>query len=176
MKQIFKMKSRQNVRTRQRMTDQIRRKGYTVLQDMDLNITFKGQSTCFEIVFSLSPFAAFFFFIPTCSQNKRKIKTQPQTYYWLFMHWLGFLKLWREKPSRSEHSALLVSTLRMSGREPLIILYPGPLPYISVVKGRKSVAQSGDLPGTKTRTKDDITFCFRFFFLCLRMLDNVCVY
>lgn len=59
MKQIFKMKSRQNVRTRQRMTDQIRRKGYTVLQDMDLNITFKGQSTCFEIVFSLSPFAAF---------------------------------------------------------------------------------------------------------------------
>lgn len=26
---------------------------------MDLNITFKGQSTCFEIVFSLSPFAAF---------------------------------------------------------------------------------------------------------------------
>lgn len=59
MKQIFKMKSRQNVRTRQRMTDQIRRKGYSVLQDMDLNITFKGQSTCFEIVFSLSLFAAF---------------------------------------------------------------------------------------------------------------------
>lgn len=42
---------------------------------------------------------------------------------------------------------LLVFTSRMSGREPLMSLCPGPFPYISVVYGRKSKAQSGDLPG-----------------------------
>lgn len=39
-------------------------------------------------------------------------------------------------------------TFRRSGRLPLMILCPGPLPYISVVKGNISVAHSGDFPET----------------------------
>lgn len=42
---------------------------------------------------------------------------------------------------------ILVSTSLMSGRDPLMSLYPGPFPYMRVVKGRKSEPQRGDLPG-----------------------------
>lgn len=47
---------------------------------------------------------------------------------------------------RKKHH-ILVSTSLMSGRDPLLSLYPGPFPYMRVLKGRKSVPQRGDLPG-----------------------------
>lgn len=61
---------------------------------------------------------------------------------------------------------LLVFTSRMSGREPLMSLCPGPFPYISVVYGRKSKAQSGDLPGGG-EGEPSKTFFLSYYFLFL---------
>lgn len=65
---------------------------------------------------------------------------------------------------------LLVFTSRMSGREPLMSLCPGPFPYISVVYGRKSKAQSGDLPGGREGEREgepSKTFFLSYYFLFL---------